>query len=103
MDINELEKNIVDNGKNIATIKAKLFNGLTADVSEIKLLCLGLSKDFQTYKDTRPEKCYYRIALKEGKVERREGGRDRRGRLAIIIAVGAFLLNGLGLVLTKVL
>ena len=94
MEIAELEKHIVDNGKNIAVIQAKLFNGLTADVAEIKTIVTDLATNFQTYQTNREETCPLN--------KRRETRGKGTARLMGIIGVSNAVILGIAMLILKV-
>ena len=57
MELEHLEPILRAHGEDIATIKAKLFNGLTSDISEIKTILKNQNIDFAEYQKTREETC----------------------------------------------
>lgn len=96
MELQQIEQRLVTHGEDLASIKAKLNNGLTEDIGEIKQAVKELAVSFQAYKDNREETCLYRRDIKSGRTE-------RRARIAVFTAVGAICLNAMGIILTKVL
>jgi hypothetical protein len=57
MQLEHLEPILREHATEIATIKAKLFNGMTSDLREIKIMLLALSADFAEYVKTREDTC----------------------------------------------
>ena len=96
MELQQIEQRLVNHGEDLATIKAKLNNGMTEDIGEIKKAIKELSASFQVYKDNREETCLYKRDVKSGKGE-------RRAKIAVLTAVGAVVLNMTGIILTKLL
>ena len=96
MELQQIEQRLLTNSEDLATIKAKLFNGITGDISEIKTAVKDLALSFQEYKDNREETCLYRRDLKTGRTE-------RRARVAVFAALCAIFLNMTGIILTKLL
>lgn len=57
MELEHLEPILRAHGEDIATIKAKLFNGLTSDIAEIKEILKNQNTAFINYQKTREETC----------------------------------------------
>ena len=93
MDLQQIEKHIISQGQALATIKGKLFNGMTEDISEIKAGIKALSESFQTYKDNRETTC----PLKKEKENRGKGTARFMGLLfgtnSAIIAIVMLILK----------
>ena len=93
MELQQIEALVISNGKQISTIRAKLFNGMTEDISEIKAGIKALSESFQTYKDNRETTC----PLKKEKENRGKGTARFMGLLfgtnSAIIAIVMLILK----------
>ena len=93
MELEHLEPILREHATEIATIKAKLFNGMTSDLQEIKIMLLALSADFSEYVKTREDTC---------PLNRR---RDKRGtstaRLFGVVAAAVAINTGLATFILK--
>lgn len=96
MELPEIEVYILKLIESSTRVEAKLNNGLTEDLKEIKRTVQGLAESFQSYKDGRELSCPVRKDLDA----MRSGRKDK---IALVISAGAVIVATLSVVLGNVL
>jgi hypothetical protein len=96
MELEHLEPILLKHGEDIATIKAKLFNGLTGDIAEIKTILKSQNESFAAYQLTRESTCpLNRRSDKKGTATARLVG-IVAGAVAINTGLATFILKAVG-------
>ena len=96
MELEHLEPILREHATDLAMIKAKLFNGMTSDLQEIKIMLLALAADFAEYVKTREETCPL-----SSRRDKRTGSTARlfgivAGAVAINTGIATFILKAVG-------